>query len=152
MPAPLKPRACLIEECGVTFTPKSEKQRCCTEKHGKLLWNRESRADGRQVHQPWNDRRRDNYHRRRARRKKAATGARVELSAIAARDKWTCQICRKAVDRTLIWPHPMSPSLDHVVPLSKGGAHDPANVQLAHLDCNTVKGNRGGGEQLALIG
>lgn len=48
----------------------------------------------------------------------------------------------------------MSVSLDHVVPLSQGGAHDPANVQLAHLTCNVRKGAQlvERGEQLMLTG
>ena len=44
----------------------------------------------------------------------------------------------------------MSPSLDHVVPLSLSGAHTPENVRLAHVRCNTAKGNRGG-EELRLL-
>lgn len=46
----------------------------------------------------------------------------------------------------------MCPSLDHVIPMSKGGAHSYANTQLAHWLCNVTKGNRGGGEQLARVG
>jgi len=34
------------------------------------------------------------------------------------------------------------PSLDHIVPLSKGGEHSYANTQPAHLLCNIRKGNR----------
>lgn len=52
----------------------------------------------------------------------------------------------------LQYPHPMSPSLDHIEPLSLGGAHDPANVRLAHLKCNNDRSNRGGNEQLMLVG
>jgi 5-methylcytosine-specific restriction endonuclease McrA len=75
------------------------------------------------------------------------------FATIAERDRWRCHLCRKAVSRKLRGTsRPLSPSLDHVVPLSKGGAHDPANVRLAHLRCNLSKGNRGGGEQLSLIG
>lgn len=94
---------------------------------------------------------RDAEHRRRA----ASTGEhseRVDTSQIYERDGWRCGICRKRVDRRLAWPHPKSPSLDHVVPISEGGAHTKANVRLAHLTCNTARGARGGGEQLALIG
>ena len=34
------------------------------------------------------------------------------------------------------------PSIDHILPLSKGGTHTWDNVQLAHFRCNTMKGNR----------
>lgn len=34
------------------------------------------------------------------------------------------------------------PSIDHVVPLSKGGLHTIDNVRLAHRGCNTKKGNK----------
>lgn len=117
-----------------------------------MLWNRESRADGRQKPAPWSDRRRDAYHRRRALKKGSGSGEAVLKEEIAQRDHWRCQLCGDPVDSRLAWPHPMSASMDHVVPLTKGGAHDPANVQLAHLRCNVAKSNRGGGEQLALIG
>ena len=32
-------------------------------------------------------------------------------------------------------------TIDHIVPLSKGGRHEYANVQPAHSLCNHVKGN-----------
>lgn len=35
----------------------------------------------------------------------------------------------------------MYPSIDHVKPISKGGLHEWSNVQLAHLSCNSKKGN-----------
>lgn len=76
----------------------------------------------------------------------------VDILAVYERDKWRCGLCHKKVNRTLKWPDPMSASLDHVIPLSDGGTHEPANVQLAHLGCNAGKRNRGGGEQLALLG
>jgi 5-methylcytosine-specific restriction endonuclease McrA len=33
------------------------------------------------------------------------------------------------------------PSIDHIVPLSKGGLHSWKNIQLAHRSCNVVKSN-----------
>jgi 5-methylcytosine-specific restriction endonuclease McrA len=57
-------------------------------------------------------------------------------------DKWVCGICNKIVDKQLYKPDLMSPSLDHIVPLSKGGGHVRSNVQLAHLLCNIIKHNK----------
>lgn len=149
---PLPVASCALPECGLTFQPLMAGQRCCSEKHGKLLYNRASRSDGRQKPPAWNDKRRDNYHRRRALKKSASTGAPVLFAEIAERDGWRCCLCLKPVSPAVKWPDSMSPSLDHLVPLSKGGVHDPSNVALAHLGCNTAKNNRGGGEQLLLIG
>ncbi|WP_369167789.1 HNH endonuclease [Streptomyces sp. R28] len=149
---PIPLRHCALPECSGEFQPHRSDQRCCSEKHGKLLYNRESRADGRQKPPPWSDARRDRYHRRRALKKATSSGDPVLLTEIAARDKWRCHLCGIDIDPNCPWPDSMSPSLDHVVPLSLGGAHAPENVRLAHLGCNSAKGNRGGGEPLLLTG
>ncbi|WP_420811833.1 HNH endonuclease [Kutzneria albida] len=47
-----------------------------------------------------------------------------------------CGLCNEHIDYTLSWPNPGSPSLDHIVPLSRGGSHTYENVQAAHLGCN----------------
>lgn len=71
---------------------------------------------------------------------------------IFERDGWKCRLCDRKVDRDAVTPSPLAPTLDHVVPLSEGGTHEPANVQCAHFICNSRKGVRGVAEQLALIG
>lgn len=58
------------------------------------------------------------------------------------RDGWVCGICDGPVDRELRWPDPWSPSLDHIVPMARGGQHLLENVQCAHLRCNISKGAR----------
>jgi len=60
---------------------------------------------------------------------------------IAERDGYRCGLCRRKVDMTLRRPNLRSASIDHIVPLSKGGDDTRANVQLAHLDCNIKKSN-----------
>lgn len=70
---------------------------------------------------------------------------------IFERDGWICQLCGKKVPRDRLAPHPLSASLDHIVPLAAGGTHEPANVQLAHFRCNSLKG-AGGVDQLRLVG
>lgn len=76
----------------------------------------------------------------------------IDRDEIGIRDGWRCGLCQRRVNRNLPYPNPMSASLDHIVPLSKGGKHASENVQISHLRCNMAKGNRGGGEQLILIG
>jgi 5-methylcytosine-specific restriction endonuclease McrA len=36
----------------------------------------------------------------------------------------------------------MSPTIDHILPLARGGTHEPSNVQAAHFGCNAAKGAR----------
>lgn len=55
------------------------------------------------------------------------------------RDDWTCGICHRAVEPDAPPFHPDSATVDHVVPLSQGGEHTMANVQCAHLRCNSAK-------------
>lgn len=54
-----------------------------------------------------------------------------------------CGICGQPVDKQLKAPDPMSPVIDHMVPVSKGG-HPSAmdNLQLAHWSCNRQKSDK----------
>lgn len=60
-------------------------------------------------------------------------------SEIYRRDKWICQICLTPVERKQRPPHYLSPSIDHIIPLCKGGPHRRFNVQCAHWICNLRK-------------
>lgn len=54
-----------------------------------------------------------------------------------------CGICGKPVDKKLKFPHPLSPSIDHIIPVDKGGhPSDISNLQLAHLTCNRQKSDK----------
>lgn len=54
-----------------------------------------------------------------------------------------CGICGKPVDKTLKSPHPLSATVDHIIPLDKGGhPTDLSNLQLAHRCCNREKSNK----------
>lgn len=57
----------------------------------------------------------------------------IDPHVVFNRDKGICGICHGDVDRRSKW------EIDHVIPLSKGGAHAYANVQLAHHRCNRAK-------------
>ena len=103
-------------------------------------YRRMLRAEGR-LAEPWDERRRANWHKRRARMRGAYVED-VRLDVVAARDGYVCGICKDPVDRSICWPDPFSSSLDHVMPLARGGTHSYDNCQLAHLRCNTSKGAR----------
>jgi 5-methylcytosine-specific restriction endonuclease McrA len=90
-------------------------------------------------------------HRKRRGREVTAFRTQVVRRRIYERDGWNCQLCRKPVRRDAVVPHPLAPTLDHIVPLARGGTHEPRNVQLAHFRCNTAKGARGDSWQLRLI-
>lgn len=52
----------------------------------------------------------------------------------------TCSICGCPVDKSLKYPHPLSPVIDHIIPVSKGGhPSDIKNLALAHNQCNLKK-------------
>ena len=72
---------------------------------------------------------REQIRRYQAARRYAARTERVNPFAIYERDGGICQICRKPVDRA-------SFSLDHIVPISRGGSHVAGNLQTSHLKCN----------------
>ena len=84
-------------------------------------------------------------------RKRSAFVEDVDPLAVFERDKWTCGICGERIPKRAKWPDMRSASVDHIVPLACGGKHEMRNVQASHLGCNSVKQNRGSGEQLALI-
>ena len=63
----------------------------------------------------------------------------LDYRYVHARDGGICGICGYAVDITLDRRRRMSATLDHIVPISRGGTHVDSNVQLAHRACNSVK-------------
>jgi hypothetical protein len=80
----------------------------------------------------------------------------INPKEIFERDGWRCQLCGKKVDKRLYKTkgtamHSSAPSLDHIIPISRGGEHTKANVQCACYLCNCRKGNKVIG-QLRLFG
>lgn len=55
----------------------------------------------------------------------------------------TCGICGHPVDFSLKTPHPMSATIDHIIPVAKNGhPSDIDNLQLAHWTCNRQKSDK----------
>lgn len=125
---------CICKICGTRFISK-QFHNCCSIECSQEF-KREYKRNAKHV--------------RRARQRKAYVSP-VRRSEIYKRDNYRCQLCGKKLKMNAEVPHPNAPTLDHIIPLSKGGTHEPTNVHAAHFLCNATKGNRGQGEQLILI-
>ncbi len=78
---------------------------------------------------------------RRARKREQFVESFTRLE-IYDRDGWMCGICGEDIPRGAARPSPLSASVDHIIPISKGGAHSRANAQASHFRCDLQKGNR----------
>ena len=83
-------------------------------------------------------------HRRRAKKFNVPSET-VDRIQVFQRDEYKCWICGKktlsdfALSEGSNCPHPDSPTLDHVIPLSKGGPHSYSNTKCACFLCNCLK-------------
>jgi len=89
---------------------------------------------------------------RRAARIAATSDGQVVRDEVFQRDAWTCHICGMKVKRKASVPDPFAPTIDHVIPLARGGGHTIDNVRTAHYGCNTRKGDLRSGSQLHAVG
>jgi len=84
-------------------------------------------------------------HRSRARKHGVEYHAGITDLSIFEASKWVCQLCSGFVDpreKTGLW----MPTIDHIIPMARGGGHVRENLQLAHMICNSYKGHmRGSG-------
>lgn len=82
-------------------------------------------------------------HKGRARKYGCAFDSSVTLKALIKRNGLRCAICGEMcepddhgwTDHT----GPKHPTIDHIIPMSKGGGHVWDNVQVAHAICNSIK-------------
>ena len=66
----------------------------------------------------------------------------ITLEALYRRDSGVCYLCGKKCDwndKTDKSVGPAYPSIDHMIPIAKGGLHAWTNVKLAHFECNWKK-------------
>ena len=121
-------RAALFEKrcewCLQPFTATTTAQKFCCDAHNNIAKSQ----------------------RRKARLRGAAVGEPPVLWAVYERDGGRCGLCGDGVERSIKWPDTRCASLDHIVPISRGGTDGSDNVQLAHLGCNQAKQNRLPGE------
>jgi len=126
----LIPRACKVP-MGFENTPSPKKSPCLQ----RLLPDGAQQAVTKEPHMPKTVTRpdRDGTHRLAFERNKKKIYA----------TQTVCGICGKPVDFSCKFPHPLSPCIDHIIPVAKGGhPSDLANLQLAHFWCNRQKSDK----------
>lgn len=64
----------------------------------------------------------------------------VDVESLKLAHGGYCPICAVELDWDEIWPSDFYPTIDHVVPVSKGGQHVAENLQWVHWVCNLKKG------------
>jgi 5-methylcytosine-specific restriction endonuclease McrA len=71
----------------------------------------------------------------------------ISLERLIDRDNGICQLCGEPIDKDDYYYDEENnfitgnkyPSIDHIIPVIKGGTHTWDNVQLAHRHCNSIK-------------
>lgn len=140
-------RSGICEICGKPYTVREYVESCgmkyarncgvCSEKCHKIKLNRSTRKARKERGV------RDN-HRHRAKKHGVAYDSSITLKKLVERDGLKCAICGEVCDwNDHSWSKysgPMYPSIDHIVPMAKGGPHTWENVQVAHIICNSEKG------------
>lgn len=66
----------------------------------------------------------------------------VKRIVVFERANWRCQICDRDTPRSLLRDYKSlsAPTLDHIIPISKGGSHTYKNCQCLCRSCNSHKG------------
>jgi 5-methylcytosine-specific restriction endonuclease McrA len=118
-------------ECGVLFTnmPRRDCNRICSDECGQRL---------KAAHRTASKIKRGDAERDRKRVIK-----KVDPFKVFERDGWCCRLCDTPTPKFLRGSYePEAPELDHIVPLSRGGAHTYENTQLLCRACNGRKLDR----------
>lgn len=119
--------------CGVHFSPLSSRRNYCTELCRISAGYRRNPGS---------------THRRRAKRF-GCEYAEIDKVRVFERDGWRCQLCGVKTPKTAKGTRAANaPELDHIVPMSRGGAHRYENVHCACRACNAAKGARPLGQVL----
>lgn len=66
---------------------------------------------------------------------------RRRVSLVAARHGWRCYWCGRKASPDVGKSHPLRATVEHLVPLSKGGGSQAENLRVSCLRCNQARGS-----------
>lgn len=76
------------------------------------------------------------------RQSKLSVSLRVSVEQLAQRDGEYCYLCQEVIDLTLPRTNRFGATIDHVIPISKGGQDIMDNLKLTHWICNNRKSDK----------
>jgi len=82
------------------------------------------------------------YRKKTVRRQGIVKPGNIHYDEVFARDNGVCWLCDEAVDPALPRVSAGGGTIDHVIPISKGGEDTLENCRLAHWSCNNRKSNK----------
>lgn len=129
------PRTFICKECGaevITKCADTRKEFCCQTCMNKYNRRIEHQTDRHKKYL-------SNYKQRREKQIHSAFVEHVSYHDLYKRDCGICQICGLPVLYDKQADDSWGATIDHIVPLSKGGAHSMNNCQITHRICNSLK-------------
>lgn len=63
----------------------------------------------------------------------------ITVQAVCERDGWICHLCSDPIPEKASEGWANDPTIDHLIPVSKGGLHRWNNVKAAHHHCNSER-------------
>lgn len=140
-------RSGICEICGKPYTVREYVESCALKKaQDNGVCSRECRDEKKRRKCRAMHKGRKDTHRHRARKYGCEYDSSVKLDRLIKRNGLQCAICGGMCDlNDHSWSEysgPLYPSIDHIIPMSKGGSHTWDNVQIAHIICNSEKGDR----------
>ena len=113
------------KECGKHYTTTRSTRKYCTDICNERYRNRQKET---------------------TRRKRIMMNGKVDwnisIERLLKRDGHTCYLCGEVVNTTVDTNDDCYPSIEHIIPISKGGTHTWGNVKIAHRYCNSIKSDK----------
>lgn len=121
------------KECGERFEMRSSRSKFCSPECGNKNYYRTKELK-----------------RRKRLQENGKINYRINKKRLIEREGDNCKICGKPVDYNDCRHNedghfiagPKYPSIDHIIPVAKGGTHTWDNVQLTHKHCNSIKSDK----------
>jgi len=110
----------------------------------------EERARGRAYAREHPEKYREKAHLRRARKRNAEV-EKIDDRLVFQQARYRCAMCDRKTKPDYNYQHRLYPTLDHIIPLARGGTHTWLNVQCLCRECNIRKHTSVKGQQLKLL-